>query len=33
MIQKGIGAFPVIENSHLVGLITEHDLVRAFAEG
>lgn len=33
MMQKGIGAFPVIENSHLVGLVTEHDLVRAFAEG
>lgn len=32
MIQRGIGAFPVIENSHLVGLITEHDLVKAFAE-
>jgi CBS domain-containing protein len=32
MIQKGIGAFPVIENSHLVGLVTEYDLVKAFAE-
>ncbi len=32
MIRKGIGAFPVIEDSHLVGLVTEYDLVKAFAE-
>ncbi|NLA39380.1 MAG: CBS domain-containing protein [Methanomicrobiales archaeon] len=32
MIRKRVGAFPVIEDSHLVGLVTEHDLVKAFAE-
>jgi len=32
MIQRRIGAFPVIEDSHLVGLVTEYDLVKAFAE-
>jgi len=29
---KNIGALPVIENSRLVGLVTEFDLVRAFSE-
>lgn len=33
MIKKRVGAFPVIEDSHLVGLVTEYDLVKAFAEG
>jgi len=32
MIQRRIGAFPVIEDSRLVGLVTEYDLVKAFAE-
>jgi len=32
MLEKNIGALPVIENSHLVGLVTEFDLVRAFSE-
>lgn len=33
MLQKGIGALPVIEESRLVGLVTEFDLVRAFSAG
>ncbi|MFA5331639.1 MAG: CBS domain-containing protein [Methanoregula sp.] len=32
MLEKNIGALPVIEDSHLVGLVTEFDLVRAFSE-
>ena len=32
MIQRRVGAFPVIEDSHLVGLVTEYDLVKAFSE-
>ena len=32
MLKKNIGALPVIENSRLVGLVTEFDLVRAFSE-
>ncbi len=32
MVKRGIGAFPVIEDSRLVGLVTEYDLVKAFAE-
>jgi CBS domain-containing protein len=32
MLTKNIGALPVIENSRLVGLVTEFDLVRAFSE-
>ncbi len=32
MLQKNIGALPVIENSRLVGLVTEFDLVKAFSE-
>jgi CBS domain-containing protein len=32
MLQRHIGAMPVIEDSHLVGLITEYDLVEAFLE-
>lgn len=31
MLNKNIGALPVIEDSRLVGLVTEFDLVRAFA--
>ncbi len=32
MITKKVGALPVIENSQMVGLVTEFDLVRALAE-
>jgi len=32
MVGKGIGALPVIENSRLVGIITEFDLVKALSE-
>ena len=31
MLSRNIGALPVIENSRLVGLVTEFDLVRAFS--
>jgi len=31
MLSKNIGALPVIEDSRLIGLVTEFDLVRAFA--
>jgi CBS domain-containing protein len=33
MLEKNIGSLPVIEDSRLIGLVTEYDLVRAFAEG
>lgn len=33
MLEKGIGALPVIEDARLVGLVTEYDMVTAFAEG
>ena len=33
MLTRNIGAFPVIEDSRLIGLVTEFDLVRAFAKG
>ena len=33
MLKKNIGALPVIEDSRLIGLVTEFDLVRAFAQG
>jgi CBS domain-containing protein len=33
MLNKNIGALPVIEDSRLIGLVTEFDLVRAFAAG
>ena len=33
MLEKNIGALPVIEDSRLIGLVTEFDLVRAFAAG
>lgn len=32
MMKKDIGALPVIEDSRLIGLVTEFDLVRAFAQ-
>ncbi len=32
MLERRIGALPVIEDSRLIGLVTEFDLVRAFAE-
>ena len=32
MLERGIGALPVIEDSRLIGLVTEFDLVRAFSE-
>jgi CBS domain-containing protein len=31
MLERNIGALPVIENARLIGLVTEFDLVRAFA--
>jgi CBS domain-containing protein len=31
MLENGVGALPVIENSRLIGLVTEFDLVKAFA--
>ena len=33
MLDKNVGALPVIENSHLVGVVTEFDLVKALSEG
>lgn len=33
MLKKNIGALPVIEDSRLIGLVTEFDLVRAFTAG
>jgi CBS domain-containing protein len=33
MLEKNIGALPVIEDFRLVGLVTEFDLVRAFVRG
>jgi CBS domain-containing protein len=33
MLDRNIGALPVIEDTRLIGLITEFDLVRAFAVG
>jgi CBS domain-containing protein len=33
MLEKNIGALPVIEDARLIGLITEFDLVRAFSKG
>jgi CBS domain-containing protein len=33
MIRRRVGALPVIEDSHLVGLVTEYDLVKAFSGG
>jgi predicted transcriptional regulator len=31
MLEKNVGALPVIENTRLVGLITEFDIVKALA--
>ncbi len=33
MLEKNIGALPVIEDTRLIGLVTEFDLVKAFARG
>jgi CBS domain-containing protein len=33
MLTRNVGALPVIEGSKLIGLVTEFDLVRAFAKG
>ncbi|WP_321506100.1 CBS domain-containing protein [uncultured Methanoregula sp.] len=33
MLEKNIGSLPVIEDSRLIGLVTEFDLVKAFAKG
>ncbi|MBN1431737.1 MAG: CBS domain-containing protein [Methanomicrobiaceae archaeon] len=33
MLEKNVGALPVIENSNLVGVITEFDLVRVLSQG
>jgi CBS domain-containing protein len=33
MLDKNVGALPVIESSRLIGLVTEFDLVRAFSKG
>jgi CBS domain-containing protein len=33
MLEKNIGALPVIEDTRLIGLVTEFDLVRALARG
>jgi CBS domain-containing protein len=33
MLTRNIGALPVIEDSRLIGLVTEFDMVRAFAAG
>jgi CBS domain-containing protein len=33
MLERNIGALPVIEDARLIGLVTEFDLVRAFARG
>ena len=32
MLDRNIGALPVIEDSRLIGLVTEFDLMRGFAE-
>ena len=32
MLERNIGALPVIESGHLIGLVTEFDLVRALAQ-
>jgi CBS domain-containing protein len=31
MMQKNVGSLPVIEDTRLVGIVTEFDLVKAFA--
>jgi len=33
MLERNIGALPVIEDKRLIGLVTEFDLVRAFSRG
>jgi CBS domain-containing protein len=32
MLEKNVGALPVIENSRLIGLVTEFDCVKALVE-
>jgi len=32
MLENGIGALPVLEDFRLIGIVTEYDLVRAFAQ-
>jgi len=32
MVERGIGAVPVIENERLIGLVTEHDMVSALSK-
>jgi CBS domain-containing protein len=32
MVERSVGALPVIENARLIGLVTEFDLVKAFAK-
>ena len=33
MFERNVGALPVIEDAKLIGLVTEFDLVKAFAQG
>jgi CBS domain-containing protein len=33
MLEHKIGGLPVVDGRRLVGIVTETDLVRAFAEG
>jgi CBS domain-containing protein len=33
MFERNVGALPVIEDAKLIGLVTEFDLVKAFARG
>jgi CBS domain-containing protein len=33
MLERGVNRLPVVEHDRLVGIITRHDLVRAFARG
>ena len=33
MFERNVGALPVIEDARLIGLVTEFDLVKAFARG
>jgi CBS domain-containing protein len=32
MLDRNVGALPVIENARLIGLVTEFDLVKALSE-
>jgi acetoin utilization protein AcuB len=33
MIEHKIGALPVVDDDHLIGIVTETDILRAFAQG